>query len=288
LRHPARRIVDAHTHIFPPDVCSGRDAFCARDAWFGRLYENPAALLASAGDLIASMDAAGIQTSVVCGFPWRDAGLCREHNAYMVDACRAHPGRIAFLAIVVPQEASAVAIAEAAFAAGAAGIGELNADGQGFDLTRPEAMRDLMALCHDRHRPVMLHSTEPIGHLYAGKGTATPERLVAWLSAFPAQPVVLAHWGGGLPFYELMPEVRAVTKFVSYDSAATTYLYDSAVFPTVVSLVGPERVLFASDYPVLRQDRLVRRVARALADDDAILDHVYGANADRIYGLDRA
>jgi predicted TIM-barrel fold metal-dependent hydrolase len=131
----------------------------------------------------------------------------------------------------------------------------------------------------------MLHSTEPIGHLYPGKGEATPDKLFIWLSAYPTQPIVLAHWGGGLPFYELMPEVRAVTHYVAYDSAATTYLYNHSIFQHVAAIVGPERVVFGSDYPILRQDRLVRRVARQVEDTER-LDMIYAGNADRIYGLD--
>jgi predicted TIM-barrel fold metal-dependent hydrolase len=129
----------------------------------------------------------------------------------------------------------------------------------------------------------MLHASEPVGHAYLGKGAATPAKLVDFLTAYPAQPVVLAHWGGGLPFYELMPEVHAITRQVTYDSAATTYLYNSAVFPTVVGLAGPERVLFASDFPVLRQDRLLRKVERALPAET--LPAVLGGNAARVYHL---
>jgi uncharacterized protein len=280
-----RRIVDAHTHIFPPDVVARRDDYHRRDPWFNLLYENPTLLLASPDDLLGSMDNAGVAASVACGFPWADPGLCREHNAWMAEVCAAHPGKIAFLAIVVPHAPSAVVDAESAFALGAVGIGELNADAQGFDLREPDSMADLMALCHDARKPIMLHSTEPIGHMYPGKGAATPDRLYHWLSRYPAQPIVLAHWGGGLPFYELMPEVRAVTRQVVYDSAATTYLYNSAVFPAVVSLVGADRVLFASDYPILRQDRLVRKVERALEASDT-QDRVYAMNADRVYGLE--
>ena len=279
-----RRIVDAHTHTFPPDVVARREAYHSRDAWFSLCYENPKLLLASPDDLIASMDEAGIQTSIACGFPWADPGLCREHNDWMAEACRAHPGRLAFLAVVAPHQPDAAVEAERAFGLGALGIGELNADAQGFDLTMPQAIGDLMTLCRDLQKPVMLHSTEPIGHLYPGKGAATPERLFVWLSAYPAQPIVLAHWGGGLPFYELMPEVRAVTRFVAYDSAATTYLYDHAVFQHVLALAGKDRVVFGSDYPILRQDRLTRRVARQIEDDET-LSLIYAANADRIYGL---
>ena len=172
-----RRIVDAHTHIFPPDVVSRREAYHSRDAWFSLCYENPKLLLASPDDLIASMDDAGIQTSIACGFPWADPGLCREHNDWMAEACRAHPGRITFMAIVAPHLPGAADEAERAFSLGAVGIGELNADAQGFDLTVPGDITELMALCHDLKKPVMLHSTEPIGHLYPGKGAATPERL---------------------------------------------------------------------------------------------------------------
>jgi predicted TIM-barrel fold metal-dependent hydrolase len=279
-----RRIVDAHTHIFPPDVVARRQLYHARDAWFSLLYEDPKLLLASSDDLIASMDAAGISRSITCGFPWADPGLCREHSAWLAEACRAWPDRLAFLAIVVPHAHDAVRDAERAFDLGAVGIGELNADAQGFDLREPSSISDLMQLCREHGKPLMLHATEPIGHLYPGKGSATPERLHAFLTAYPDQPVVLAHWGGGLPFYELMPEVRAVTRNTTYDSAATSYLYSSAVFHTVVALAGPERVLFASDYPILRQDRLVQRVERALPDVD-VLERVYAANADRVYRL---
>ena len=84
----------------------------------------------------------------------------------------------------------------------------------------------------------MLHASEPVGHRYPGKGTATPDRLLQVYRALPDLPVVLAHWGGGLPFYELMPEVAALTRNVVYDTAASTYLYRPAVFRTVLDVVG--------------------------------------------------
>ncbi len=50
-------IVDFHTHIFPPDVIARRGELAIRDPWFGALYGNPRAKMATAGDLLASMDA---------------------------------------------------------------------------------------------------------------------------------------------------------------------------------------------------------------------------------------
>lgn len=132
----------------------------------------------------------------------------------------------------------------------------------------------------------MLHSSEPVGHDYPGKGAATPDKIVKLLTAFPELKVVAAHWGGGLPFYELMPEVRIATKHLVYDSAASTYLYDHQVFEVVTSLAGDERVMFGSDYPVLKQGPLLARCRNRSWASDSTLEKVLGENAVRVYGLE--
>jgi predicted TIM-barrel fold metal-dependent hydrolase len=278
-------IIDAHTHAFWPEVVAGREAFLTREPWFQALYTEPRARLASIEDLLTSMEAAGITQSIVCGFPWRDLGLCRAHNDYLAERCAGSDGRLAWLAIVPPSDgARAAGEAERAFGLGAVGIGELNADAQGFDWREPAALAPVVDVCLALDRPVMVHASETVGHAYAGKGSATPDRLLVFLAAFPAARVVLAHWGGGLPFYELMPEVATLTANAVYDSAASTYLYRFEVFRTVLDIVGPRRAIFASDYPVLRQDRFLRRVlAAGLGPDE--LEPVLAGNARRVYGL---
>lgn len=278
-------VVDAHTHVFSPEVIAGRAAFVGRDLWFEHLYDNPKALLVGGDELLQSMDAAGIAQSVVCGFPWHDSGVCREHNDYMAEVTRNARGRFAWLGVVSPAAGPAAALeADRCLRLGAAGLGELNADAQRFDLAAPACLASVVEVCVAADRPLMLHTTEPVGHAYPGKGTATPERLVAFLQAFPRLRVVAAHWGGGFPFYELMPEVAAAAANVVYDSAASTYLYRPQVFRTVLDLVGPHRVMFASDYPVLRQDRFLRRVKEAgLTPEEA--GPVFGETARRVYGL---
>jgi len=277
-------IVDAHTHVFQPAAIANRDAYRARDRWFDLLYANPGAQLASPEDILASMAASGIERSVLCGFPWADPDICREQTDYLAEVCRGRPDRFSFLATVVPHLPGAEEEVAHAKALGAAGIGELNADAQGFDLRDGDSLAEFVHACRDAELPIMLHSSEPVGHDYPGKGTATPDKLVAFLASCPDQPVVLAHWGGGLPFYELMPEVRAVTSNVFYDSAATTYLYAYPVFSTVVNLVGAERVLFASDYPILTQGRLARRVERLMTEDE-VRERVFWRNAVDLFGL---
>ena len=211
-------VVDAHTHIFPDEIVQHRERFLDRDTWFRQLYSSPRARLATAEDLIGSMDACGVDLSVACGFPWTDPGLCRYHNDYMCEAARLFSGRIAWLAICSPATGdSAARTLDDAFRDGARGAGELNADAQGFDLADTAMLESIAEVCIVRDRPIMFHVSEPVGHDYPGKGTATPDRLLKLVSEFPDLKVVAAHWGGGLPFYELMPEVRLAVSNVAYD-----------------------------------------------------------------------
>ncbi len=277
--------IDAHVHIFPPEIVQQRERFRARDRWFDELYRDDRAKLVTAEELLASMDEAGIALSIAAGFPWSDPGLCSYHNDYLADAAAKSGGRIAWLATVVPQHRSAPAEAVRAFRRGARGIGELNADAQGFDWDEPRALRGLVEVCVAEQRPVMAHVSEPLGHSYPGKGAAWPQRFLRFVASFPELMVVAAHWGGGLPFYELMPEVARVAANVVYDSAASTYLYRFRVFRVVVDLVGAHRVLFASDYPVLKQKRFLERVRSegGLTEDE--LQAVLWANAARVFGV---
>lgn len=276
-------IIDAHTHIFPPDFARDRAALAARDPWFARTYGDGRARMATAEELIASLDAAGIATAVACGWPWRALAPCRAHNDYLLDAARRWPGRILPLAIV-PPTAGGAATAEAARAldAGAVGIGEVNADAQSFDFADPAGLAALAELLTARGKPLLLHASEPVGHDYPGKGAATPARLLPFIHAHPTLRIVAAHWGGGLPFYALMPEIAAATRNVWYDSAASTYLYDFAIFRHVAAIVGPDRILWGTDYPLLRHDPFLRRT-RTVGLDAAALAAILGENARRLF-----
>lgn len=276
-------LIDAHVHLFPPEFARDRALLASRDAWFALTYGDGRARMASVEELIASLDAAGIDRAVACGWPWRDHDLCHAHNEYLLDATRRYPDRLRVLATVAPLAGTAAA-AEAArcFSAGAAGLGELNADAQGFDLAAARPLAAVLATASDAGRPVLLHASEPLGHYYPGKGTATPEKLLRFLLDYPALRVVAAHWGGGLPFYELMPEVAAATRNLWYDSAASTYLYQFAVFPIVARLVGADRILWGSDFPLLRQHVFLRRTREAGLEAPA-LAAVLGGNALRVY-----
>ena len=278
-------VIDAHTHAFPPDWVADRINHCRRDRWFGELYEAPSARMIDAADLLLAMDEAGVAQAVVCGWPWADPVLCRDHNDYLAAVARASQGRLAWLGSVAPAVSGAAAETERCLALGASGIGELNGDAQGFDIVDPSALAGVAELLAAASLPLLLHASEPVGHRYPGKGTATPDRLVAFLESHPNLSVVLAHWGGGLPFYELMPELGALCRNVVYDTAASTYLYGAGVFRTVLDIVGPERVLWGSDHPVLHMGKFLRRTRRLAGLFPEEVEPVMAGNARRVYRL---
>ncbi len=278
-------LIDIHTHLFPPAIQRQREKYCARDAWFNQLYQNPRAVMANAEDLVAEMDAAGVDASVSFSFGWTDAGLVAETNSYIIDAMRRYPGRIYGMAVLLPTAGdAAVYELERCAQAGMIGLGELMPHGQGYRLSNIELLAPIMAVARRYSLLVMSHCSEPVGHLYPGKGNVSLPDIVAFLTAFPDIRFIAAHWGGGLPFYTLMPEIQRITGNVWYDTAATVYLYQQRIFPVVANLVGADRILFASDFGLLRQRRIIEHIQQSGLDDRSI-SMILGENAQRLLGL---
>lgn len=280
-------IIDSHTHVFPPEVRDGRDAYLQRDVSFRELYANPKAKTATADELRASMDGAGIDRSVACGFAWRDAELCRMHNHYLLEAAPASNGRLIAFCTVQPSDPGARAEIERCAAAGARGLGELRPVQQGYSLAESAEAELLAWASESLGLALLFHASEPAGHLYAGKTGLPLEQLWAFIAGHPQATVIAAHWGGGLPFYALMPEVQSSLARTYIDTAASGFLYKPAVYARGVELLGAERILFASDYPLLPQERALAELRDAPIDDNA-RRLIEGENARRLLGLDDA
>jgi uncharacterized protein len=277
-------IIDFHTHVFSDEMRARRAEYLERDDWFSTLYEDPRHRLASAEDVVASMQVAGVDRSVICGFPWRNSGLCKEHNDYIIDAVRRYPDELLGFACVQPLDAGDAPELDRCLSAGLCGLGELGPDGQKFDITDKWALEASAEVLQHHARPLLLHSSEPVGHLYPGKGETFPWKLLQLASNFPDLAIVLAHWGGGLPFYELMPEVRDALRNVYYDTAASTYLYDFDIFNITSRITGAHKILWGTDYPLLSQAKFLERVRSCgLSPED--LDLILGGNAARLLRL---
>jgi predicted TIM-barrel fold metal-dependent hydrolase len=279
-------IIDFHTHIFPSLLKERRDEYIKRDPCFSLLYSQPQAKMITAEELLASMDEAGIDLSVVLNVGWVSHELCVKTNDYILDSVSRYPTRlVGFCAIQPGAGDAAIAELERCAKAGAKGIGELRSDIQGFDLDDKTTMKPLVdtALKHDLI--FLTHSSEPVGHEYSGKGSITPNILYSFITAFPNLKIVCAHWGGGLPFYALMPEVAKAFVNVFFDTAATVFLYKPEIFEQVSHIIGSDKILFGTDYPLMHQNRVLAQIQSSQLPEEDIAK-ILGANAQKLLHLD--
>ena len=201
-------LFDAHTHIGANDP----DGF----------RQTPA-------ELLKALDGAGARAVV---FPMHEPDGYREPNDTAIQAAADSGGRLVSFCRVDPRD-GAVAEATRALDAGARGI-KLHPRAEQFGLEEP-AVRDLVALAHERSVPVLIH---------AGRGIpALGENTVALSGEFPDAKLILAHaaisdlaW-----LWRVMPEHPNV--FVD------TAWWNPSDLIALFTLAPPSQILWASDSP---------------------------------------
>jgi predicted TIM-barrel fold metal-dependent hydrolase len=276
-------IIDFHTHIFPPKVRDERDDYVRRDATFAEMYADPKSKLASAEDLLEQMDESGVDASVAVGFGWEDQELCVRHNEYLLEEAAKSKGRIIPFCTINPAHDTAAEEAMRCARAGAKGLGELRPDGQGWSLTG-EAGKELANAAKRENLILLFHVTEPVGRGYPGKQGGALTAFAEFATAHQEIAIVGAHLAGGLPFYAPMPEVRETFDQLYVDTAAQRLLYDHTAYEHLIGLIGAERILLGSDYPLVPQSRQIEEL-RSGVFRSSDLDLILGTNAERLLGL---
>lgn len=292
-------IIDAHVHLYADEVNENPLAWgrAHHEPWWTNCVApvgKPSLQgWASLDQLLRDMDAAGIERCLLLGWYWENQASCELQNAWYGRWIRHHSDRLSAFAAVQPTSGTAALDGlERARDAGLCGIGECKAPVQGFSFTDP-CWESVVHWAQEHRFPINLHVTDPVACKPGAAVKATPlEDFVTLAESFPEAIFILAHWGGGLPFYELNPRIRRIMRQVYYDSAASPLLYDPAVFTQVSQLIGYERILFGTDYPLLcfpRQEKapgFLRNVQAAIQHlpHDA-RSQVLRANALRLLGI---
>ena len=278
-------IIDFHTHVFPPQIKKNRGKYLDSDSCFAILYSQKEAKLATADELIADMDKDEVDISVITNIGWTTHELCVETNDSILESVARYPHRLVGFCAVQPNSYdAAIDEIERCAQGGIRGIGELRPDMQLFDLKDEEVIKPFIDVI-SKHKLILLtHASEPVGHQYPGKGAITPDILYPFITDFPDLTIVCAHWGGGLPFYALMPEVKQALRNVYFDTAASPFLYSPQVYHHAIQLVGADKILFGSDYPLLAQNRLISEI-RSLDLPEETRNLILSGNAQRLLGI---
>jgi uncharacterized protein len=274
-------IIDSHVHILPPRMREHRDAIAASDPWFAMCHEGQRRV-ADAHELVAAMDDASVDRAVCFTWPFRAPALRAEANDYVAGAVRDYPDRLIGFAAVDPSSPDARDELRRCARLGLRGVGEVNCDAYGFELD-DTAIDAAVSVSIELDLPWTLHCSEPVGHAYAGKGTTTPDKVARFAARHPDLRLICAHLGGGLPFYAHMPEVAELCKRLWFDTAAGPFLYAPSAYRSVVDLIGAERLLFGSDFPLLDARRYRAAFAAGLSESEERL--VMGGAAASLLGL---
>jgi predicted TIM-barrel fold metal-dependent hydrolase len=277
-------IIDCHTHIFPEEVRKDREAFCKKDEGFSFIYNNSRARMAGVEDLIASMDESGIDRSVICGFPWSQPDLCSFQNQYLMESASRYPDRlIVFVSLLFSDPDWSGKELDRAVKGGAKGVGEIAFYCDEMTSQDIHSMKPVLTQMEREGIPLLLHTNETIGHSYPGKGRTPLERFYEMILAFPSLPIILAHWGGGFPFYELMPEVAKGMANVCYDTAASPFLYSKRIYAIAREIVGVEKIFFGTDFPLILPRRYYKELeGSGLSKQDR--EKILGLNFSRRFG----
>jgi aminocarboxymuconate-semialdehyde decarboxylase len=267
---------------------------------------------------LRAMDEAGIDVSIVSltcpnvfwGGEDVSTEAARESNATMAEAQRAQPDRIRWLASL-PWEYPRRAVEELTRSCDEGAVGVMVIANAGRSLTEP-AFEPVWAEIDRRALPVLVHPGEPpgtdlmdmrlydlswsVGFMFDTTLAITRMIFDGFLDRFPNLKLIAAHGGGALPYlvgrFEKgdeveLPERRRMTASPSEYLRRIWYdclTYDPRALAYLISIVGPEWVMFGTDWP-----HQVHDVAGSLANTAALppdqRDAIRGRNAIALFGL---
>jgi hypothetical protein len=187
--------------------------------------------------LIAEMDACGVDRAVVCPVEEHITVFNREGNDYILRAVRVHPDRLIGFATVNPWYGErAVKELRRAVNEGLCGL-KLHSALQGYFIN-DDLVYPVIEAAVELEIPVYFHTGTPI--------YALPLQLSYLAADFPEVDFIMGHAAHADFWLDLLPAARGLSNiYIETSLRASTWVLQSAV-----DELGPHRVMFGSDSPV--------------------------------------
>ena len=262
-------IIDFHTHAFPPSIAPRAMAILEKNS--GNIVPSTDGTCES---LLSQLDADKIDYAVVLSIATNPSQMPRVNDHAIAINC----GRLISFGSVHPRAEGAVEELHRLAENGVRGV-KFHPEYQEF-FVDDDALAPIYETIRNLKLITVFHAGADIG--FPDPIRATPRRLAAMLPAFGDCPVVLAHMGGYLMWWDVL-DVLAGSK-AYFDSSFCFSRIPLPLCRDIVLKHGAGRILFGSDAPWSRP-ALEIRLIDALDLDECDRADVLGGNALRLLGL---
>ncbi len=273
------KLIDIHTHVFPPEVIKEREKICKKDPNFSKIYSKKSAKMADHNGLVEYMDSQGIGCVGVFSFPFKDKGLLRMCNDYVLSL--RNENFFPFVMVDLCDEKWSEKEMARCFLGGAKGVGEISFYAGEFGKKEFEKLEPIANHIRRIGGILALHVNEQVGHTYDGKIRVDFTSLYNFVKRNPDLKIILCHLGGGLCFYEFMPEVKEAFQNVYYDTAALPYIYVPKIYSFLENYLS-DKILFGSDFPLLSYSRYKEGLSSMSLE---VRELILWRNAEKLLGL---
>jgi predicted TIM-barrel fold metal-dependent hydrolase len=219
--------------------------------------------------LIDEMDAAGVEKGALC------SGFFGDDREWCVKARDRYPERFALSHVIDPRQGmAAVRLVENLVAA------------DGYRLIRMMGLQTLQYYNDPAYYPVYAKCVElgiPVSLNVGFPGPQVPSKYQDPLpiddvcAFFPELRIVLAH--GGEPWVDTCVKLMVKWPNVSWMSSAIAPKHIPPAILGYANTRGADRIMFASDYPLLTHERCMSEVVKLPFRDEAKLEKFLSVNA---------
>ena len=266
-------IIDTHTHVYPEKVAKAVEEVSTRDMEGEAKLSGPMTL----PGLLASMERNGVDVSVTFCIAEKPS-VVKPANDFIIEAC---DRKRVF------------------------GLGTLHADFEDYEVEinrlRSSGIKGIkwnslfQGIALDDERMLRLYEImgdDMIAYFHMGRGPgkhlaehdkSTPDKLVRVLAAFPKLRVVAAHFGG----LKMLAEAHQLVGKNLYLDTSWTPTVGELDPKTVADLImehGPDKVLFATDYPFADAGEEIKAISK-LPLSDEVKERIFGKNAQELFAL---
>ena len=258
---------DSHAHIFPAKIADKAVAFL--EGYYHHKWPGGGSI----ADLLASMDAAKVATSLIFSCATKPEQVTPA-NDFLAQAQRDFPGRFYAFGTLHPDYKDPAGELRRIKDMGLKGI-KIHPDFQKIYIDEPRMMR-IYEMIGDE-LPVTIHMGD------RRTDFSSPWRLAKVLDELPYLKVIAAHFGGYSEWNEVQKHL--VGRNVWFDTSSTFWELPAEEARKIALAHGTDKILFGSDYPAsLPAQAIADVLTMNLSNEDN--EKIFYRNAEKLFNLE--